>query len=58
MNHARMIHELYTQESFIEWINTHENVQWVPMIEMSREFRRKNKVKPGAVMPKGFVDEE
>ncbi|KAF8588976.1 glycoside hydrolase/deacetylase [Ramaria rubella] len=51
-------HVLLMLESFIEWINTHEHVKWVPMIEMSREFRRKNEAKPGAVMPKGFVPEE
>jgi len=47
-------HVLLMLESFIEWINEHENIHWVPMIEMSREFRRKNKAKSGAVMPKGF----
>ncbi|GJJ13351.1 hypothetical protein Clacol_007603 [Clathrus columnatus] len=48
-------HVLLMLERFIEWINTHENVHWVPMIEMANEFRQKNKAKPGAVMPKGFV---
>lgn len=43
-------------ERFIEWVNTHENVHWVPMIEMAREFRAKNKPAPGAKMPSGFKD--
>ncbi|KAF5370020.1 hypothetical protein D9758_001162 [Tetrapyrgos nigripes] len=41
-------------ERFIEWVNTHENVHWVPMIEISNEFRAKNKPAAGAKMPTGF----
>ncbi|XP_006461706.1 hypothetical protein AGABI2DRAFT_193101 [Agaricus bisporus var. bisporus H97] len=41
-------------ERFIEWVNTHENVHWVPMIDMAREFRAKNKPAVGAKMPRGF----
>ena len=29
------------QERFITWINTHKDVQWVPLIEMARSFKRK-----------------
>ncbi|KAF5379511.1 hypothetical protein D9615_006525 [Tricholomella constricta] len=41
-------------ERFIEWVNTHDNVYWVPMIEMAREFRSKNKPSPTAQMPRGY----
>lgn len=44
------------KERFIEWINTHENVHWVPMVEMAREFRAKNKPTPNAKMPRGYLD--
>lgn len=43
------------QERFIEWVNTHENVHWVPMIEMARDFRRKNEPATGAKMPSGYT---
>ncbi|KAG6901084.1 hypothetical protein C0995_001101 [Termitomyces sp. Mi166 len=43
-------------ERFIEWVNTHDNVHWVPMIEIAQDFRRKNKPAPGAHMPKGSGD--
>lgn len=43
-------------ERFIEWVNTHSNVHWVPMIQMAREFRAKNKPAVGAKMPGGFND--
>ncbi|PFH48639.1 hypothetical protein AMATHDRAFT_149429 [Amanita thiersii Skay4041] len=43
-------------ERFIEWVNTHENVHWVPMIEMARDFRKKNKPAPGATMPQGYTE--
>jgi predicted secreted Zn-dependent protease len=46
----------HTQERFIEWVNTHENVHWVPMVEMAREFRRKNKSAAGAKMPSGYEE--
>lgn len=35
-------HVLLMMERFIEWINTHENVHWVPWHEMAKEFREKN----------------
>ncbi|KAG5732502.1 hypothetical protein E4T56_gene9957 [Termitomyces sp. T112] len=43
-------------ERFIQWINTHNNVHWVPMIEIAQEFRQKNKPAPDAQMPRGFND--
>ncbi|PPQ74027.1 hypothetical protein CVT24_012623 [Panaeolus cyanescens] len=48
-------HVLLMLERFIEWVNTHENIHWVPMIEMAREFRAKNKPAAGARMPVGFT---
>lgn len=49
------------QERFIEWVNEHESsdfsVNWVPMIEMSREFRAKREPTAGAKMPRGFRKE-
>ncbi|KAF8909270.1 glycoside hydrolase/deacetylase [Gymnopilus junonius] len=47
-------HVLLMLERFIEWVNRHENVQWVPMIEMARDFRLKKKPTPGAKMPAGY----
>ncbi|TFK34011.1 glycoside hydrolase/deacetylase [Crucibulum laeve] len=47
-------HVLLMLERFIEWVNTHENVHWVPMIDMAREFRAKNAPAVGAKMPHGF----
>ncbi|PPQ70243.1 hypothetical protein CVT26_014490 [Gymnopilus dilepis] len=38
-----------------KWVNTHENIHWVPMIEMARDFRRKKAPAPGAKMPTGFT---
>ena len=29
-------------ERFIEWVNTHEGVHWVPWYEMAKEFREQN----------------
>ncbi|THG99414.1 hypothetical protein EW145_g7273, partial [Phellinidium pouzarii] len=48
-------HVLLMLERFIEWVNTHEHVQWVPMIEMARAFRAKQQPVAGARMPAGFV---
>ncbi|KAJ8083344.1 hypothetical protein PM082_009216 [Marasmius tenuissimus] len=39
-------------ERFIEWVNGHEGVHWVPMIQMANEFKEKNPAKAGAKMPK------
>lgn len=47
-------HVLLMLERFIEWVNTHDNVQWVPFVEMARAFRAKNQPVPGAKMPAGF----
>ncbi|KAG6828500.1 hypothetical protein H0H92_007775 [Tricholoma furcatifolium] len=41
-------------ERFIEWVNTHENVYWVPMIQMAQEFRSKQQPASDAQMPRGF----
>jgi len=51
-------HVILMLERFIDWINTHEHVRWVPMIEMARDFRKKVKPREGAIMPKGFVPQE
>lgn len=42
------------QERFIEWVNAHDNVHWVPMIEMARDFRIKKAPSPIAKMPLGY----
>jgi peptidoglycan/xylan/chitin deacetylase (PgdA/CDA1 family) len=47
-------HVLLMLESFIEWINTHDDVQWLTFYEMAQDFRATNDPAPGAVMPKGF----
>ncbi|KAF8202561.1 glycoside hydrolase/deacetylase [Pholiota molesta] len=49
-------HVLLMLERFIEWVNTHENVHWVPMVEMAREFRSKNKPAARAKMPSGYEE--
>ncbi|KLO13105.1 glycoside hydrolase/deacetylase [Schizopora paradoxa] len=49
-------HVLLMLERFIEWVNTHADVQWVPMIEMARRFREKVKPVEGARMPAGFKE--
>ena len=40
------------QERFIEWVNEHEGIHWVPMIQMANEFKERNPPKVGAKMPK------
>ncbi|KAI5119223.1 hypothetical protein M0805_002149 [Coniferiporia weirii] len=47
-------HILLMLEQFIEWINTHEHVQWVPLIEMARAFREKQAPPAGARLPANF----
>ncbi|KAL0954084.1 hypothetical protein HGRIS_005231 [Hohenbuehelia grisea] len=47
-------HVLLMLERFIEWVNEHENVHWVPMIEMARDFRARKKPAMGAKMPQGL----
>ncbi|KAJ3473938.1 hypothetical protein NLI96_g12742 [Meripilus lineatus] len=54
----RRPHVIMMLERFIEWVNTHEGVHWVPMIEMANEFRARCSPPLGAVMPRGFVPEE
>lgn len=44
-----------TQERFIEWVNTHEDVQWVRMIDMADEFRARVAPPSGAIMPRGVA---
>jgi len=47
-------HVLLMLGRFIEWVNTHDNVHWVPMIDMARDFRRKHKPTQGSKMPFGY----
>ncbi|PSR73309.1 hypothetical protein PHLCEN_2v10837 [Hermanssonia centrifuga] len=47
-------HVLLMLERFIEWVNTHDDVKWVPMIDMANAFRAKQQPPTGAQMPKGF----
>ncbi|KAF8141372.1 glycoside hydrolase/deacetylase [Boletus edulis] len=48
-------HVLLMLERFIEWINTHADVKWATLYEMSEEFRSRVDAPAGALMPKGFV---
>ncbi|KDQ57513.1 hypothetical protein JAAARDRAFT_207043 [Jaapia argillacea MUCL 33604] len=48
-------HVLLMLERFIQWINTHDDIHWVPLIDMAREFRTKNKPVAGAKMPSGLT---
>lgn len=41
-------------ERFIEWVNTHKDVEWVPMKEIAEDFRKNNVAPKGARMPKGL----
>jgi hypothetical protein len=41
-------------ERFIEWVNGHEGVEWVPMMEIAEDFRKRNPAPEGARMPKGL----
>ncbi|KAG2042778.1 carbohydrate esterase family 4 protein [Suillus americanus] len=47
-------HVLLMLERFIEWINTHDDIQWLTFYEMTQDFRATNDPAPGAIMPKGF----
>ncbi|KAF8555836.1 carbohydrate esterase family 4 protein [Imleria badia] len=49
-------HVLLMLERFIEWINTHADVKWATLYEMSEEFRSRVNPHAGALMPKGFVN--
>ncbi len=35
---------LAMHERFIDWINTHEGVQWCTMDEINKDFRSRNKL--------------
>jgi len=47
-------HVLLMLERFIDWVNTHEGVQWVTMKEMADDFRRRKQPPPGTRMPEGM----
>lgn len=47
-------HVLLMLESFIEWVNTHDDVQWLTFYDMAQDFRATHDPAPGAIMPKGF----
>ena len=44
-------HVLLMHERLIEYINTHEGVEWVTMGEMVNEFKKREKPAEGAMMP-------
>ncbi|GMK58403.1 hypothetical protein CspeluHIS016_0504350 [Cutaneotrichosporon spelunceum] len=48
-------HVLMMLERFINWVNTHEGVEWVTYAEIADDFRRRNPAPAGARMPKGFT---
>jgi hypothetical protein len=39
-------------ERFIEFVNEHDGVEWVPMVEIEKDFRKRTPVPEGARMPK------
>lgn len=41
-------------ERFIEWVNEHDGIEWVPMVEIEKDFRQRTAVPEGAIMPKGL----
>lgn len=43
------------QERFIEWVNTHDGVEWARMIDIADSFRAKALPAKDARMPTGFV---
>lgn len=45
-------HVLLMLERFIEWVNTHEGVEWVTMHEMNQDFRKRQPPKEGVKMPR------
>ena len=44
-------HVLLMHERLIEHINKHEGVEWVTMIEMVEEFKKKNQPAEEAMLP-------
>ncbi|KAK9386499.1 hypothetical protein V1515DRAFT_622459 [Lipomyces mesembrius] len=44
-------HVLLMHERIIEFINSHDGVEWVTMGEMADDFKSKNTPSPGALMP-------
>ncbi|KAL7419002.1 hypothetical protein Q5752_006687 [Cryptotrichosporon argae] len=48
-------HVILMLERFIEWVNTHDGVEWVPMIEIAKDFRERNPAPTGAAMPRGLA---
>ncbi|KAJ9092890.1 hypothetical protein QFC21_006602 [Naganishia friedmannii] len=47
-------HVLLMLERFIEWVNEHDGIEWVPMVEIEKDFRARTAVPEGAMMPKGL----
>lgn len=41
----------FTTQSLIEYINSHEGVEWMTMGEMCDYFKSKNPVPEGAILP-------
>lgn len=41
-------------ERFIEWVNTHDGVEWVTMQEIADDFRARVSPPKGAAMPVGL----
>ncbi len=44
-------HVLLMHERLIEYINTHEGVEWVTMVEMVDDFKKREKPVEGAMLP-------
>lgn len=43
--------DVHPQERFIEWVNAHEDVHWVRMVDMADEFRARNASPADARLP-------